>query len=172
MIQLRPWEDMAAAAVFRALDPSDLLEAELVRGAAVGHLALWADWRSIEPLRLASFVALTAGGNPFAVFGLVHTGQAGVASAALLARDHRVFRRPLAQLAVILRDAFPGHCRERGVHRVEARSWSAHPTAPRLLAALGFRAEARMPGFGPDGATEFTQWAWTARSQGSTPCAP
>lgn len=163
MIQLRPWDDLAAYAVFRALDACDLMEAELVRGQACGGLGLWADWRSLEPLRLASFVALTAGGTAFAVFGLVNSGQAGVAGAALLARDHRTFRQPLARLALALRDELPGFARARGVHRIEARSWSDHPSAPRLLTALGFRREARMPGFGQDGRTEFHQWAWLAR---------
>lgn len=164
MIQLRPWDDLAALSVFRALDPCDLMEAELVRGGAASGPGLWADWRAVEPLRLASFVALTAGGTAFAVFGLSHTGQAGVAQAALLARDHRSFRRPLAWLALMLRDEFPGFARARGVARVEARSWSDHPTAPRLLTHLGFRREARMPGFAPDGRGSFDQWAWTARN--------
>ncbi|HMO07040.1 MAG TPA: hypothetical protein PKD10_05250 [Paracoccaceae bacterium] len=147
-IALRPWEDMAALAVFRDLDPHDFVEAGLVRGANAGGAALWADWRSIEGARCASFVAHAGpAALPFAVLGALGTGQAGVACVALLARDHARWRGPLGRLCVQLRAALPFWCRERGILRLEARSWEAHPTAGRLLAGMGFRPEARLHGF-------------------------
>ena len=79
------------------------LEAEVIRGAPSTHLALWADWRMMQAARVESWVAVTAaGGVPFAVLAVANSGQAGVAEAALLARDHRAFRRPLAALAAMM----------------------------------------------------------------------
>ncbi len=160
-IALRPYEDFAAMAVLGALDAADALEAELVRGAGASRLALFADWRGMEAWREASFVAVAgAGATPFAVFGLMRTGQAGVGAAALLARDHARWRIALCRLAVILRHGLPGWCAERGIRRIEARAWAAHPTASRLLAGIGFVHECDMAGFGPDGRTRFRQFAW------------
>lgn len=167
-LHLAPFEDLAAKVVFDRLDVNDHLECELVRGQPATPLALWADWRSVEPLRLASFV-VHAGGVPFAVFGLSHTGQAGVAAAALLARDHACWRLPLARLALTIRRHLPAFAAERGIHRIEARSWDAHPMAPRLLCGLGFRTECRMPGFGLTGAHVFRQWAWLAAEHPPAP---
>lgn len=164
MITARPWEDLAAVAVFRQLDAADHREAELVRGAPVHALGLFADWRAVAGHRLLDLVLHTGAGTPFAVLGLAHTGQGGVASAALLARHHARYARPLAQAVVLIRARLPSWCAEQGVQRIEARSWSGHPTAGRLLRAIGFAAEADMPGFGGDGSVIFTQWAWTARN--------
>lgn len=161
MIRTVPFEDLAAKAVIDRLDPADHLECELVRGSAATGLAIWADWRAMEGYRLASFVAL-AGTVPFAVFGLSNTGQAGVAQAALLARDHLAFRLPLARLAVMIRHALPDYAARGGIHRIEARSWAEHPRAPWLLRGLGFRQECEMRGFGLTGAISFRQWAWLA----------
>lgn len=162
-LRLTPWQDEAGHAVLTRLDAHDLMEATLVRGGPVTGLALWADWRAMEPYRIASLIACRgATGTPFAVFGLVNSGQAGVAEAALLARDHAACRFDLARLCVTLRRAMPGWCAERGVRRIEARAWTCHPTAARLLRALQFHAETVMPGFGPDGRHSFAQFAWIA----------
>lgn len=159
MIALRPYSDQDAMAVMRHLDPHDRMEAELVRGAGTTHLALFADWRAMEPASVVS-VCVVTDGTPFALLRLAHTGQAGVAQAALLARDHGRFRLPLARLAVTLRNTMPGWCTERGIRRIEARAWDRHPTAARLLRGIGFLPECFMPGFGADGHAVFRQFAW------------
>ncbi len=159
MIHIRPHEDLAAHAVLSRLDLNDQIEAELVRGQAAGGLQLFAEWRAMQGFWVAGHVFCTATGAPFAVGALVSTGQAGVAQAALLARDHARFRRPLAEAALRIAAHLPGVCRDRGIHRVEARCWAAHPSASRLLAALGFSHEADLPGFGPDGRAVFRQFA-------------
>ncbi len=159
MIALRPYDDMAAMAVLSRLDPHDHMEAELVRGAGATHLALFAEWRAMEVARAASIVA-TRDGRPFALLALANTGQAGVGAACLLACDHRRHRVALARLCVTVRRALPAWCAERGVHRIEARAWAAHPTASRLLSAMGFIFEAPLPGFGADGRAVFHQFAW------------
>lgn len=163
MIEVRPYEDQAAHAVLGFLDIHDHIEAELVRGQAAGGLALFADWRAMRGAWVAGHVFATRQGQPFAVGAIVNTGQAGVASAALLARDHSRFRRPLAALALRIAAELPAFCRRNGIHRVEARCWAGHPTAPRLLHALGFTPEARLPGFGADGSAEFLQFALLPR---------
>jgi len=163
MIDLRHYEDLAAMAVLQALDPNDRIEAELFRGAATTHLALFADWRAMQPVRVGSWVIHTSadrGAKPFALLALCNSGQAGVAEAALLARDHRVFRRQLALLAAVIRAEMPAFCARAGIHRIEARCWAGHPSAASLLAALGFTHEADMPGFGPGGAATYRQFAW------------
>lgn len=160
MIRLHPYDDLSAMAVMRHLDHHDQLEADLTRGATTTALSLFAEWRAMQAIRVASHVAQTVGGTPFAVFALANTGQAGVAQAALLARDHAYYRRPLAELAIAIRNGLPGFCTERGIHRIEARAWAAHPTASRLLHALGFTHETDMPGFGLTGAITFRQFAW------------
>ena len=176
-IQARPYADLDAMAVFRQLDPMDQVEAELARGAPVTALSLFADWRAMEPHRPLSFVALTSparGAHPFAVFGLINTGQAGIAAAALLARNHVKFRRPIAELAAAIRRDLPAYARDAGIHRIEARSWFDHPTASALLSALGFDHECDMPGFGRTGTVVFRQFAWVARpSDAAVPaCVP
>lgn len=165
VITVAPYHDDTAWLVLRQLDAADVLEAELMRGTGAQALALFADWRAMQGYRIASHVALTGaapGRTPFAVFGLVNTGQAGVAAAALLARDHRRHRRDLAQLARAIRDALPRFAAETGLHRIEARCWADHPTAASLLTALGFHRECDMPGFGLRGDVTFAQFAWLA----------
>lgn len=165
MIHADPYEDFAAMVVLSRLDVWDQREAELIRGAGVSHLALFADWRAVEPHRLLSLVLRTSeGGVPFAVLGLSHTGQAGVAQAAMLSRDHRRFRRHIVQAARAIRAGMPDWCARQGVRRIEARAWAHHPTAGGFLTACGFRHEADMPGFGGTGAT-FAQYAWVAGTQ-------
>jgi hypothetical protein len=175
MIEARPYEDLAAMSVLQWLDPNDWIEAELTRGAPTTALALFADWRSMQPIRLASYVAVTApnrGSTSFALFALANTGQAGVAQAALLARDHARYRRPLAELALTIRNALPEFCADRGIHRIEARAWVDHPTASRFLTALGFVAECDMPGFGRTGQVTFRQFAWLAPASTQPPTNP
>lgn len=169
MITLRPFDDATSRQVLGKLDLCDQLECEFVRGRGIDDpMTLWADWRAMVPAHLLSLVALDRRRDgqgfvdvPFAVLALANTGQAGVGQAALLARDHGAFRVALARLAVMIRRGLPGFTREHGIHRIEARSWGDHPTAGRLLAAIGFRHEAEMPGFGVSGALTFHQWAWT-----------
>lgn len=162
MIHVRPYEDLAAHAVLGSLDPYDFLEAEITRGRATTGLELFADWRAMNAARMESWVLVTGAGVPFGLIGLAHTGQAGVAQAALLSRDHRRFRWPLAQAAARIRRDLPAYAEKTGVRRIEARAWGGHPTACDLLYAIGFEPEALMRGFGPDGRDEFVQYAWTA----------
>ena len=165
MISVIPYEDRAAYVVIQRLDPFDHIEAELIRGAGASSLGLFADWRAAQSIRSASFVALTGperGGKPFAIFALGNTGQAGVANAALLARDHLHFRRPLAELALMIRREFPRFAADHGIHRIEARCWADHPHAASLLRNIGFSHECDMPGFGLTGAISFRQFAWLA----------
>lgn len=168
MIRIAPYEDLAAKVVIDRLDAADQLECELVRGAPASGLAIWADWRGMQSYRLASFVAFT-GAVPFAIFGLSHTGQAGVAAGALLARDHAAFRLPLLRLAVRIRQELPGFAAAQGLHRIEARSWADHPTASRLLWGLGFTIDCDMRGFGLTGTVTFRQWAWLADAHRPAP---
>lgn len=164
VLQVMPWADELALPVFQFLDHYDLLEAAMVRGEGpvTGH-GLWADWRAMNAARAVSHVACVerAGGRivPFAVLGIANTGQGGVAQAALLCRAHRTFRREIAMLGILLRRELPAFAATTGIRRIEARSWSHHPTAGRLLSALGFELEAIMPGFGPDGGAIFHQYA-------------
>lgn len=161
MITLHPYEDFAAMDVIRNLDADDRREAEALRGAAATHLALWADWRSIEGVRIASWlVRRAATGQPIALVALANTGQAGVAQAAMLARDHRANRRELAALARVMRGEMPRFCNEHGIRRIEARAWMGHPRASAFLAAIGFATECDMAGFGPAGAETFRQFAY------------
>lgn len=159
-ITVRPYDDMTALPVFQRLDPMDQIEADLVRGSSSTAVQLWADWRGVQAYRILSFVALTKGQSPFAVFGLSHTGQAGVAAAALLARDHLRYRRELVQLVRLIRAHLAEECAARGIHRIEARAWADHPRAAGLLRALGFAHECDMPGFGLTGQVTYRQFAW------------
>lgn len=173
MITVRPYDDMTALPVFQRLDPMDQLEADLVRGSSSAGVQLWAEWRGVQSWRILSFVALTAGQTPFAVFGLSHTGQAGVASAALLACDHGRYRRELVQLARMIHTHLADECAAQGIHRIEARAWADHPRAAALLRALGFDHECDMPGFGLTGQVTYRQFAWlSAKHPAATEPAP
>lgn len=156
-IDVRPYDDQSAMAVFRRLDVEDRIEAEIVRGAGVTHLQLFAEWRQLQPVAVISRIA-TANGVPIALFQLVNTGQAGVAAAAFLACDHRRHRRALALIGAAIRAGLPGFAADAGIRRIEARAWSAHPTASQFLTALGFWPECDMPGF--PGGHVFRQFAW------------
>ncbi len=162
MISPRPYSDQAAMLVFQRLDPHDVMEAEATRGEAVTHLSLFGDWRAMRGLWAASWVVYTeeAGGEPFAVLALSQTGQRGVAGAAMLARDHIRYRRPLVQLARLIREAMPDFADDLGISRIEARAWARHPRASAFLTLTGFTHECDMPGFGAIGAETFRQFAW------------
>lgn len=161
MIEARPYSDLGAMAVLQWLDPADKLEGDLMRGEGATHLANFAEWRAMEPHRLLSLV-LCHQGQPFALLGLSHSGQFGVAQAALVSRDHARHRRSLAQAAVLIRRDMPIFCAKHAVSRVEARCWAGHPTAPQFLMGCGFSFEVSMEGFGAEGAEIFNQFAWTA----------
>jgi hypothetical protein len=168
MIELHPYSDHAANHVLSMLDPMDHIEAELVRGASASHLALFADWRSMEGMRVMSLVLCETrpqGATPFAVLALSNTGQAGVAQAAFLSRSHSRFRRSLLEAAQRIRQELPDFCAEHGIHRIEARSWADHPRAGRFLSFCGFYLETPMPGFGADGGVTFNQFAWICPTQ-------
>ena len=159
----KPYSDHAAMAVLSRLDPSDQAEADHARGERSSHLQLFADWRAVEPARVVSLV-LCAGSEaapiPFAVLGLSNTGQAGVASAALLARDHIKFKRHLMATCLLIRDRMPPFCVEHGIHRIEARTWGGHPRASLFLRSCGFAFETDLHGYGREGRTVFRQFAW------------
>lgn len=163
MISPRPYTDEAAMLVLSRLDPHDLLEAGATRGEAVTHLSLFGDWRAMRAVWVAGWAVYTReeGGEPFALLALAHSGQRGVAGAALLARDHRRFRRELVELARMVRDLMPGFARDAGLTRIEARAWARHPRAASFLTLTGFTHECDMPGFGADGREVFRQFAWT-----------
>lgn len=168
MIELRPYDDLAANAVLSFLDPSDHLEAEITRGEATTGLALFADWRAMNGARLLSLVLCTGrkgATRPFAVLGLSHSGAAGVAHAAMLARSHARNRIALARAAVMIRAGLPVFCAEEGIRRIEARCWADHPTAPAFLDGCGFTCECVLPSYGREGTETFLQFAWTASSQ-------
>lgn len=162
MIGVQPYDAHGAMAVLSSLDPFDWIEAQMVRGELVTHLGLFADWHMMRGAWVASHVLTTrkAGGSPFAVLAISNTGQAGVAQAAFLARDHTRYRLPIARTAILMRAAIGSFCAERGIHRIEARCWADHPTAARFLASIGFVREAIMPGFGPAGEAVFLQFAY------------
>jgi hypothetical protein len=165
MIGVRPYDDLAAMAVLSRLDASDLQEAQIVRGAEpINHLVLFHDWRAMRPFWIRS-VIVTWVWQPVAVLALSHTGAAGVAQAAFLARDHARHRRALGEAACLIRAEMAAACRGAGIHRIEARAWAGHPSASRLLAGLGFHLEAEMPGFGPGGRHAFRQFAFTPRQE-------
>ena len=171
MSRVAPFDPVPAMAMFRALDPHDHMEAELVRGKTMLGAELWADWRAATAWQAISLMAYATphATTPFAVFALGNTGQAGVAQAALLARDHTIHRLALARLALWIRTNLPVQARAHGIRRVEARAWAGHPTASGLLAKLGFTHEAEMPGFGPDGGQTYRQFALIIPPAPTTP---
>ena len=167
------WTDAAGFDVLANLDAHDLAEAEVGLGVAgLPAVTLFAEWRAAAAGALLSVVVgerwSASSVQPFAVLALRHAGVAGVAQAAFLARDHRLFHRPLAEAALRIRDGMPDFARETGLTRIEARCWAAHPTAAGFLAAVGFQHEADLNGFGASGAETFRQFAWVAPGCTST----
>lgn len=160
-LSIAPYDDLAAIGIFRNLDPDDMREAQALRGMRAAYPQLFAEWHSVQSHAVLSVVLQWVSG-PFAVLILGNTGQAGVAQAAMVAKDHRVWRRGLLAAGQTIRREMPGFCTQHGIHRVEARAWAQHPRAGRFLRLCGFRLEAEMTGFGADGAGVFHQYAWTA----------
>lgn len=164
MIEARPYSDQSAMVVLSSLDPFDHLEVEAAQGRQVGHLALFADWRSLQAISLESLVFCTGraeGAQPFGLLAVTMTGQAGVAVASFLARDHRRYRRQIAEAAIMIRGAMHDLAARAGLNRIEVRCWALHPTASSFLELLGFVHEADLCGFGgPDRHHVFRQFAW------------
>lgn len=171
MIEIGAYADTPAMEVFRNLDPSDWAEAQLVRGVTTDHLTLWCDWRAAQAGAVLSMLMRSTrlGGRPFAVMALAHTGVAGVAQAAMLARSHARYAPELAAVARRVRRKMPGFCRDAGINRVEARCWADHPSAAQFLRICGFSLEATLAGFGGASPVHFHQFAWT---QERTPHVP
>jgi len=160
-VTLHAFHQVAAAEVFRDLDPWDQAESEVALGQKIPPERMAELWGDMGDMTLYQAVAAWQG-QAFAIFSLSFAGMVGNASAALMARDHRRFRRPLAQLALRIRAELPGCAYDLGITRIEARSWAPHPTAGGLLAALDFHHECDVAGLGPDGRSIFRQWAWLA----------
>ncbi|MEX0306040.1 MAG: hypothetical protein AB3N12_01525 [Ruegeria sp.] len=163
MIKAQHYNEHLAMSVLSNLDPHDLIEAQLIRGTYTSHLALFSDWHACQPQAVLSLVLRdeTRASQPFAVVTLHSTGQAGVAQAALLARNHKRHRRALAVACRQIREDMPDFCMQYGIHRVEARAHAGHPRASQFLTLCGFTHETDMPGFGADGRATFRQFAWT-----------
>lgn len=149
-LSLAPFAPRAALRVIEDLDALDRVEIQL---------------GGIDPTPdeiLRQFVIQSAGGahfqiayahapeggaTPFAIIGVAEALAVGTGSVALIARDHRAWARPLRRLAAGLRADLPTAMCRSGLRRLEARCWSAHPTAPRLLRAIGFAFETELRGF-------------------------
>lgn len=158
-LTLDPWDDAAALIVLEHLDHSDWSEVLAARGLAPAAWDLHAEWRSMRGLGVVRIARWS--GAPFAIVGVLNAGAAGVGQAALLARAHRAWLRPLVQLGAELGRQLPAFAEAQDLWRIECRSWSGHPTAERLLRHLGFCHEAALAGFHPRGQGVFHQWAWT-----------
>ncbi len=164
LVTLAPFNPPDALRVFEMLDENDQLEAEVMRGDKALPYDMLADWMALEKQGAACFVAQVAPpyAEPIAVMAIVRGGTPGLGHAAMLARDHRIWRRALVPAARAIRDGFPAQARAMGLHRIEARSWAGHPTAPSLLRAIGFELDAEMIGFGHSGEVNLNQWVWLA----------
>jgi len=162
-VALEPFTPEAALHVLQRLDEHDQLEAELARGDPAEPFDMLASWMGLEAQGAAVFVGReVANDAPFAVLAIVPGATPGLGHAAMLACDHAFWRRALVPLVRQIRDGFPDFAAHMGLHRIEARSWAGHPTAPSLLRAIGFELEAAMIGFGQSGEINFNQWAWVA----------
>ena len=161
------WTDAAGFDVLASLDRHDIAEVEAGLGrAGLAAVTLFAEWRAAAAGAMLSVVVSEEWSpiskQPFAVLALRRAGVAGVAEAAFLARDHRLFHRPIVEAALRIRDGMPDYAERAGLNRIEARCWASHPTAARFLAAVGFQHEADLNGFGATGAETFRQFAWVA----------
>jgi hypothetical protein len=162
VIRATPFDNAAALAVLRSLDPNDALEAQIARGTPGDPLDLWAEWRAAQPWAALSLVLRSEPGTPFALLAVARNpGAIGQGQAALLSRRHDVWRRHLSYAALRIRGELPGWAATAGLTRIEARCWQGHPTAAGFLSACGFHQEAALPGFGPGGEATFLQFAWT-----------
>jgi len=165
MIALHPYNDHAAAAIFAQLDPFDQIEANVIQGEIVSHLAMFAQWRAMRPTWIAGHILATDGApnladQAFAVMALGNTGQCGVAQGAFLSRNHTKFKKPLVAAARAMAINIPLLCEQHGIHRIEARCYAGHPTASTFLQLIGFQHETDMPGFGSDGSATFRQFSF------------
>lgn len=168
MIDLLPYAPELAVEVFKRLDGNDRLEAEAARGECVHFYGLFGDWHSMVRSHIASAVLVKKtpfGQQPFAVAAMANSGVSGVAEAAFLAANHEANRWSLARAAVKFRPFFHDLCLEQGIHRVEARTWGRHPTAPGFLAHMGFSHQCDLPGIGPGGSEMFRLFAITFPTQ-------
>jgi len=161
-VALEQFNPDAALQVLQRLDEHDQLEAELTRGDRADPFDMLASWMGLGAQGAAVFVGRAELAGPFAVLAIVPSATPGLGHAAMLACDHRFWRRSLVPLVRQIRDGFLAQARAMGLHRIEARSWAGHPTAPSLLRAIGFELEAEMIGFGQSGEINFNQWAWVA----------
>jgi hypothetical protein len=160
----RPYEDAAALALIRRLDPVDRAEIGVPEGRWLEDHRIWFDWRCLQPHAVASVIVAAGRGEALediALVALVRGALPGLGHAAMIAADHRRHRRGLALAAAEMRRRLPVVARRAGLTRIECRVWEKHPTGPALLAAVGLRFEARCPGFGPGGCAAFLQYAWT-----------
>ena len=175
----RPWRDLSlgplhlwpAMDVLGHLDYSDWWEATLALGREPDGDLLVRELLRREAEGAHAFVVWKhnpgGGATPFAVLAVVQLVAQGVGSACLLSKNHLMWPGPLRMLAYALRRDLPAWAAAHGFHRLEARSWAAHPSAPRLLRAIGFEREARMPGFAANGEA-FDLFALSTRPGGST----
>lgn len=173
VIHLRPFAAAAEAAlaVYRNLDIHDLVEIEVMAG-RFDPLRAVAGRMMGAGLLIEAHVAEVErpGGRriPFAVLALGQTGFPGVAQGEFLAANHGFYRRELAQLVIMARAALPEIAAAHGLRRIEFRAYARHPSAALLGACLGFREEARLRGFGPDGMAEIVQFAWVREGEPET----
>lgn len=166
VVDLAPFDPEAAYAVLRALDVQDRREIEVLSGPRqpAGLLAEFMNLSAIShDMRIAWRITPGAARSPFAIVMICPHGPTGVASAGLLAKDHRRWARELSQLAIELRVAMPGFAAAHGLARIETRAWRGHPTAHSLLGAIGFRNEAELQGFG-GGEAVAVQYGWVSQS--------
>jgi hypothetical protein len=169
------WDAEGALAVLEDLDRHDLAEAGVNMGRCLRPLEALTAFQfgagAGHDVRVAWAMRADAPMEPFAILSVIRADTAGVAGAGLIARDHRKWRRALAALAVQIRDRLPGYMAERGLTRIEARSWVRHPTGGHLLVAMGFHHEVLMRGFGPKGAEAFHLFSRIEPNRRSDPCA-
>ena len=167
-IYIGRFDQSDALRIFRNLDHEDMMEVIVMRGEPYDPLGQLVEWSLAAQVSISSHVAsIQRGGRlvPFAVMNLARTGHPAVAEAAFLSCSHRAFAWPLRRLALQIRDELPGLAERQGLTRIEARCAMHHPTAERLLSALGFRREAELPGYRRE---TCLQYAWTAQATPSS----
>jgi hypothetical protein len=150
-LSLGEFQPRAALRVIEDLDPLDMLELRL--GGVTPTTDEILRQMLIQQASGAYFQIAYAhrpegGAEPFAILGIAEALASCTGSAALIARDHVAFARPLRRLCAGLRADLPTVMAATGFRRVEARCWSGHPTAPHLLRAIGFKFETELHGFG------------------------
>ncbi len=164
LVTIEPFNPALARCVLSDLDENDRLEAQLMRGDMAGGYDLLTDWMMIQRQGAACFIGYCDDPepSPIAVLAIVPDTVPGLGHVAMLARDHRRWKRQLVSLVRQIRRRLPVQAQHMGLHRLEARSWVGHPTAPTLLRAIGFTPDATMTGFGFSGEIRLRQWSWLA----------